>query len=181
MDRDLDCYQRYLKGDETGIEELLERYGKKLISFIYRYVRDEDLAEELMEDCFCDIIIKGGFSAASSFKTYLYAIAKNKAYNELRRRKRFVDADDIIIDLACGSADNIAERERARAVFDAMSKLRREHRTVLYLIYYEDMSYKEAASVMKRTEGQIKSLAFRAKNAMRSIMEKEGLTYEELV
>jgi DNA-directed RNA polymerase specialized sigma24 family protein len=43
------------------------------------------------------------------------------------------------------------------------------------------MSYKEAAIVMKRTEGQIKSLAFRAKRAMRAIMEKEGLTYEELV
>ncbi len=181
MDRDLDCYRRYLDGDETGIEELLERYGKKLISFIYRYVRDEELAEELMEDSFCDIIIKGGFSASSSFKTYLYAIAKNKAYSELKRRKRFVDADEIIFDLACGSADDIADKERERTVFDAMSKLKREHRTVLYLLYYEDMSYKETARVMKRTEGQIKSLSFRAKKAMRAVMEKEGLTYEELV
>ena len=43
------------------------------------------------------------------------------------------------------------------------------------------MSYKDAAKVMKRTEGQIKSLAFRAKKSMRSVMEKEGLTYEELI
>ena len=56
MDRDLDCYQRYLNGDDSGIEELLERYGKRLVAFIYRYVRDEELAEELMEDSFCDII-----------------------------------------------------------------------------------------------------------------------------
>lgn len=181
MDRDLDCYQRYLKGDETGIEELLERYGKKLIAFIYRYVRDEELAEELMEDTFCDIIIKGSFSAFSSFKTYLYAVAKNKAYSELRHRSKFADADEAQIDLVCGCEDNIADKERTRAVFDAMNKLKREHRTVLYLLYYEDMSYKEAASIMKRTEGQIKSLAFRAKKSMRSILEKEGYTYEELV
>ena len=181
MDKDLECFQRYLDGDETGIEELLERYGKRLVTFIYRYVRDEVLAEELMEDSFCDIILKGGFSAASSFKTYLYAIAKNKAYSELRHRSKFADADDSIIDLACGCEDNIADKERARAIYDVMQKLKRDHRTVLYLLYYEDMSYKEAARVMKRTEGQIKSLAFRAKGPMRAIMEKEGLTYEELI
>ena len=181
MDRDLDCYQRYLNGDDSGIEELLERYGKRLIAFIYRYVRDEELAEELMEDSFCDIIIKGGFSASSSFKTYLYAIAKNKAYNELRRRRHFADVDDDALDLIVGSADNISDRERARVIYNGMQSLKREHRTVLYLLYFESMSYKEAAIVMKRTEGQIKSLAFRAKRAMRAIMEKEGLTYEELV
>ena len=181
MDRDLDCYRRYLAGDETGIEELLERYGERLIKFIFRYVRDEELAEELMEDSFCDIIIKGGFSASSSFRTYLYAIAKNKALNELRRRKRFADIDDSVFEFACGAYDDITERERARAVFDSMSKLSTDHRTVLYLLYYEDMSYKDTARVMKRTEGQIKSLAFRAKKAMKAVMEKEGLTYEELV
>lgn len=181
MDRDLDCYQRYLNGDDSGIEELLDRYGKRLVAFIYRYVRDEELAEELMEDSFCDIIIKGGFSASSSFKTYLYAIAKNKAYNELRRRRHFADVDNDALDLIVGSADNISDRERARVIYNAMQGLKREHRTVLYLLYYECMSYKEAAIVMKRTEGQIKSLAFRAKRAMRAIMEKEGLTYEELV
>lgn len=181
MDRDLDCYQRYLNGDDSGIEELLERYGKRLIAFIYRYVRDEELAEELMEDSFCDIIIKGGFSASSSFKTYLYAIAKNKAYNELRRRRHFADVDNDALDLIVGSADNISDRERARVIYNAMQRLKREHRTVLYLLYFESMSYKEAAIVMKRTEGQIKSLAFRAKKAMRAVMEKEGLTYEELI
>ena len=181
MDKDLECYQRYLSGDDGGIEELLERYGAKLISFIYRFVGDMELAEELMEDSFCDIIIKGGFSGGSSFKTYLYAIAKNKAYSELKRRKRFADVDDISFIEAAGSSRDIENKERADAILLALSKLKRDHRTVLYLLYYEDMSYKDTAKVMKRTEGQIKSLAFRAKKSMRSVMEKEGLTYEELI
>ncbi|MBE6641223.1 MAG: RNA polymerase sigma factor [Ruminococcaceae bacterium] len=181
MDKDLECYQRYLSGDDGGIEELLERYGAKLISFIYRFVGDMELAEELMEDTFCDIIIKGGFSGSSSFKTYLYAIAKNKAYSELKRRKRFAYVDDISFIEAAGSSSDIENKERADAILLALSKLKRDHRTVLYLLYYEDMSYKDAAKVMKKTEGQIKSLAFRAKKSMRSVLEKEGLTYEELI
>ena len=181
MDRDLECFRRYLDGDESGIEELLDKYGKRLIAFIYRFVRDEALAEELMEDSFCDLIIKRDFSATSSLKTYLYAIAKNKAYNELRHRKRFIDASEEALEFALGCEDNIADKARARVVFDMLSKLKREHRTVLYLLYYEQMSYRETAKVMGRTEGQIKSLAFRAKKAMRALMEKEGYTYEELV
>ncbi|MBQ7010716.1 MAG: RNA polymerase sigma factor, partial [Clostridia bacterium] len=182
MDKDFECYKRYLDGDESGIDELLLRYGAKLISFIYRFTNDEELAEELMEDTFCDVIIKGvGFLGNASFKTYLFSVAKNKAFAEMRRRGKNCDI---------AAAESYGERyveasfadsERSRIIARALGRLNRDHRTVIYLLYFENMSYKEIGRVMKKTEKQVNNLAYRAKRALREIFEKDGLTYEELI
>ena len=52
--------------------------------------------------------------------------------------------------------------ERKRQLHEAMQKLKPEHRDILYLLYFEGMSYAEAGTVMKKTEVQISSLAYRA-------------------
>jgi len=182
MDKDFECYKRYLDGDESGIDELLDRYGAKLISFICRFTNDEELAEELMEDTFCDVIIKGvGFMGKASFKTYLFSVAKNKAFAEMRRRNRSCGIEsaegysEMPVDLS------LEDSERSRIIAHTLGRLNRDHRTVIYLLYFENMSYKEIGRVMKKTEKQVNNLAYRAKRAMREIFEKDGITYEELI
>ena len=138
--------------------------------------------EELMEDTFCDVIIKGvGFLGNASFKTYLFSVAKNKAFAEMRRRGKNCDI---------AAAESYGERyveasfadsERSRIIARALGRLNRDHRTVIYLLYFENMSYKEIGRVMKKTEKQVNNLAYRAKRALREIFEKDGLTYEELI
>jgi RNA polymerase sigma-70 factor (ECF subfamily) len=63
-------------------------------------------------------------------------------------------------------------------VNNAMAQLKIEYREVLHLTVFEEMSYAEAAAVMKKSEGQIKALVCRAKKKLRNILTEEGFVYE---
>ena len=60
-----------------------------------------------------------------------------------------------------------------------MSRLSADHATVLQLIYFEELSLADAALIMRRTAGQIKALVYRARQALKSELEKGGYIYEE--
>ena len=61
-----------------------------------------------------------------------------------------------------------------------MRELKPEYFQVLYLVYFEDFSNKEIATIMKKNKRQIENLIYRAKNALKSELEKEGFEYENL-
>jgi len=63
--------------------------------------------------------------------------------------------------------------EELKALLRALNELRPDYRDVLHLLYFEEMSYREAAAVLKKSAKQINNLAFRAKNAMRAAMQRE--------
>ena len=63
--------------------------------------------------------------------------------------------------------------EELKALLRALNELRPDYRDVLHLLYFEEMSYREAATVLKKSAKQINNLAFRAKNAMRAAMQRE--------
>ena len=58
-------------------------------------------------------------------------------------------------------------------------QLKAEYREALYLVYFESMSYREAASVMRKTEQQITSLVYRGKQNLKTILEREGFVYAD--
>ena len=98
MDNGADCYRRFLDGDESGFDEILELYHDNLIYFINRYVKNFTAAEDLAADTFMELLIhKKRYSFKSSFKTYLFSIARHKAVDYIRREKRFspVPADEL--------------------------------------------------------------------------------------
>ena len=60
-----------------------------------------------------------------------------------------------------------------------LEQLKAEYREALYLVYFESMSYREAASVMRKTEQQITSLVYRGKQNLKTILEREGFVYAD--
>lgn len=89
MDNGASSYRRFLNGDENGFVEIVEQYGASLIFFINGFVGDFAAAEDLMEETFCDLIFhKNRYKGKASFKTYLFAIARNKAVTYLKKRSR---------------------------------------------------------------------------------------------
>ena len=180
MDENLKNYQAYLDGDDTGLERLLDAYGKRLILFLTRITKDAELAEELMEDTICDLLIfRREFRGDSALQTYLFAAARNKAVSELRRRARHCEEMEEHVTESFES-ECIADLGK-RCLYNALLALPRDYRIALYLVYFENMSYRETGQIMKCSERRIKNLIYRGKAALRAYFEKEGLTYEELV
>ena len=87
--------------------------------------------------------------------------------------------DELPVEI-CGEPNaegGVLQTERERQLHDAMAKLKPEYREALYLVYFENMRYREAGQVLHKTEAQMTNLVHRAKNRLREILEREGFTY----
>ena len=184
MDNGASSYRRFLDGDDKGLAEIVRDYSDGLTLYLCGIVNNFTLAEELMEETLFKLITKKPkYRPTHSFKTWLYTIGRHVAIDHLRRQKR----SDISLDELEGVVSDrfdlerlyLAEEQKV-VLHQAMGKLHAEYRQVLWLLYFEDLSHAEVAAVMGKTPRQMKNLVFRAKNALRSELEKEGFVYEEL-
>lgn len=182
MDKGAESYRRFLGGDDRGLAELVEAYKDGLILYLNGYVNNIFAAEELAEDTFFRLIVKKPrFSGKSSFKTWLYAIGRNVAVDELRRHRRCIPAADVEEcrrETQCMEEAYLGE-ERRRVVHRALSALSPDYRAVVWLVYFEGFSGREAAVILKKSDRQIRNLLYRAKQALRAKLEQEGIFDEE--
>ena len=184
MDNGASSYRRFLDGDDKGIAEIVENYKDGLILYLNSYVNNVFIAEELTEDTFFRLIIKKPrYSGKSTFKSWLYAIGRNVAVDFVRHHSRQLntpieDMENYLSEEQSLEQSYIKE-ERKIAVHKALSKLSVDYRTVLWLVFFEGLSNKEAAIVFKKNERQVRNLLYRAKQSLKSKLEDEGFVYEE--
>ncbi len=180
MDNGASSYRRFLEGDERAFDEIMEVYKDNLILFIDRYVHNIAAAEDIAIDVFSDLLVhKHRYNFKVKLKTYLYMLGRSRALNYIKHRDIFnmvelVDAESELI-YRENLEDTIVANETKRVVHQAMDKIPDDMREVVYLIYFEEMSYEEAAKVMKKSKKQIDNLLYRAKKTLRTILGKEGI------
>ena len=165
--------------DEQAFDELMKTLFFNVVFFIDGYVHDIHSAEDIAIDIFADLVIHPHrYNGKSSIKTYLFMRARNRAIDHLRHRKvlSFVALDEIaeLPDDGKTLEELVLTDERKRAVHAALAKLPEDMRTAVHLIYFEDMTYNEAAQVMKKSAKQVDNLLYRAKNALRDLLREDG-------
>ena len=169
--------------DDAVLQDAVREYRESLIFFLNRYVRNVGVAEELAEDAFVSMLLHPyRRERAASVKTYLFTIGRNKALNYLKKQARSKEVPlEEAGDLAEESVleERLLRQERAKQVNAVLGELHEEYRTVLHLLYFEELSLKEAGEVMRKNAKQMENLAYRAKKAMKQTLEKEGFRYEE--
>lgn len=175
-------YSRYLTGDDSGMGEIISEYKDGLILFLNNYVRNIITAEELCEETFVKLAVKKPrFNGRSSFKTFLYSIARNIALDYLRKSRNNVPIEELaeLQDKADLEREYIKEEQKL-TLHSALKKLKPEYGRVLWLTYFEELSNKEAAAVMGKSTHAIETLVYRARNALKIQLEKEGFVYENI-
>lgn len=177
MDYGESSYHRFLEGDQDAFREVFELYRDGLTYFINSYVRNEADAEDLAEDCFVELLLKPKrYNFSSSLKTYLYAIGKNKAINHLKRSARSrpsgngTDFEEFVSSVNSAESDFLANSSSSELRKELL-KLKDDYRTALYLVYFENASYKEAGKIMKKSEKQIEKLLYRGKKALKKALQ----------
>ena len=185
MDNGASSYRRFLAGDDEGIVEIIKAYKDGLILYLNGYVKNIYIAEELTEDTFFRLITKKPvFSGKSSFKSWLYSIGRNVAVDYIRRNSKIVNTpiEDMegYLSEQCSLEQSYIKEENKILVHKAISKLPTDYRNVLWLIYFDDFSVKEASRILKKSDRQMKNLIFRAKQALKNILERDEFIYEEL-
>ena len=184
MDNGACSYRRFLDGDDNGFIEIIKDYKDGLILYINNFTENIFIAEDLAEDTFVKIVTKKPrFSGKSSFKTWLYAIGRNVALDHLRRHKTTVVSFDELPEIREETESLEAEyikKEDAKELHKALEKLNPQYRQILWLVYFENFSNREAALVMKKTVRNVESLLYRAKQSLKTELNKEGFVYEKL-
>ena len=133
---------------------------------------DREKAEELFQETWLTVINKiHTLKRAETFSTWLYRIARNKVYQELRDNKQFVELDDEL------STPDVAENEISLSedvakLHRCLEKLRPEYKEVLMLRFLEQMSYQQMAEVLGRNLGTVRSRIHFAKLALKKEMER---------
>ena len=185
MDNGASSYRRFLEGDDDGIVQIIKDHKDGLMLYLNSFVQNIHLAEDLTEDTFVKLIARRPrFYGKSTFKTWLYAIARNVALDFQRKSAKLptVSADEdmtLIVDEA-DMARQYLQTERKLQVHKALKQLNSKYRQVLVLIFFEDFQNNQVASIMGKNKKQVENLVYRAKLSLKSELEKEGFVYEDL-
>lgn len=184
MDIGASSYRRFLDGDDSGFTEIVKFYKDGLILFLNGYVCNLTEAEDLVEDTFFKIMVKKPrYTETGSFKSWLYTIGKNLAINYLKYQSRHqqIAMEECEDQLQNESFEREYLRDEQKAtVYHALKELKPDYRSILLLVYIENFSNLEAATIMKKSLRQIENLLYQAKRSLRSELEKEGFVYENL-
>jgi len=175
-----ELYRRFLAGDSNAFEDLVALYEDELSRFINGIVHDRHETKHLTIEAFAQLALGGkGYSGKAALKTYLFTIGKNLATRYVRTRGKekhisFEEALGTFVDGSDSPYEFMEREENRRLVHEALQELKAEYHAVLALLYFEDMSYREAGQSMKKSENQVKHLAYRAKKALKKRLEDEG-------
>lgn len=168
-----ELYQAFLNGEEDAFARLVQQYREPLTHFIRRFVTDYDTAEDLVADVFVEVLEKRNYRFASAFRSWLFAIARNKAVDYIRKHRREypLEEAEALHDRAPGPEEALLALERREAAKAALRELKDDRRMALLLTSVENMTYEEAAAVLRKTPRQVKNLCYRARQQLRQEVE----------
>ena len=187
-DNDGLLYIRFLtSGDQKALEVLFNKYRESLVLFIYGFIRNIDIAEELMMDTFA-VLVSGVARYKETenalFKTWLFAIAKNQAFLYLRKQKIwFVSLEKEFLNNVEADANShpvatLLKNERESLLYQSLKTIDADYRQALYLQYFENMKPEQISRIIKKNIKQTYNLLARGKEALRAIYEKKGHSWD---
>lgn len=181
MDNGVSIYRRFLDGDEGAFEEIMLTYRDGLTYFIDGFVHDIMTAEDIAIDVFTYLLTDPRkYKFTTSLKTYLYMLGRSRALDCLRKRKRRMTVSPEDVEAELSDRDSLERAviadERSRVVRRAIAQLPEKMRNVIYLVFFEGLSYEETGVVLKMNKKQVDNLLYRAKGELRSIIGEGGQT-----
>ena len=105
---------------------------------------------------------------------------RNLALRCKTRRRFFLPLEELPFELPdeALAETGLFQNEQHQQLYAALGKLKKEYRETLFLVYFEELSYRQAAQVLGRTEQQVTNLVYRGKQQLKQLLEQEGYQYE---
>ncbi len=180
---DLSLVRRAKKGDYSAFDLLVLKYQSRLISTVYKYVKERQLAEDIVQEAFIKSYKSiDSFREESSFYTWVYRIAVNTAKNYLVSSKR--RAELVMSDLSQDESfypekldvdspyDILKANELRDLILDTLSTLGEETRTALSLREFDGLSYEQISEIVKCPVGTVRSRIFRGREVIEEVVGK---------
>ncbi len=168
-------------GDAAAFDYLVAKFRRAMMSFMYRMVHNQAVAEELAQEVFLRVYrSRSSYAADAKFTTWLYRIATNLAVNYARDTRperggmQSLDEPDagtgLLPDLADGqptAEQEMVRRERLAAIRRRVQALPERQRLAVVMHKYQELDYREIGQILRLSESATKSLLFRAYETLR--------------
>lgn len=177
MPEDSDCavdeyglLARIVQGDTLAFELFYKAYYPRLFRFILRMAQHPDMVEELIQETLLVVWEKPeNFNHTSKISTWVLGIAYNKTLKLLAKtakRKEDLDMDDWLEQMDDPGANLALNNENQDWLNLALASLSAEHRAVIELTFYHDLSYQEIAKILDCPENTVKTRMFHARRKL---------------
>lgn len=174
-DSDIALMRQLAGGSEEALRHIIDRHREPLFRLAYGLLGDRPAAEDVVQDSFIRLWRKARrYDPRYSLSTWLYRIACNRCYDELRRRRRHREAVVQAFE-SMTDADFLEAEELLALLHRATAQLPPKQRMVYQLREVEGLSAEEAASAIGMTPDQLKANLYAARNAVREKLKKYGI------
>lgn len=159
-----------IDGDAESFTELCRRYYPAMVAIAHSMLGDRHLAEDAAQEAFAKAAVKlPQLKKENRFAGWLAVICRNVAKDMARRKENLRTTDDLSMIAATAETDDDAE-----AVRKALNQLSAPAREVIFLRYYDGMSYEQISSVLGISEQAINGRLRRAKKKMADYLRRNG-------
>jgi len=178
---DAQLIEQFLGGDDEAFKKLLNRYVKQIYNFLYQLTKDTSSLDDLSQETFLKAWKNlRRFDKSKNFQVWLFAIAKNTAYDFLRKQKRapvpFYEDEEI-----AGGLEEITDneplphelhekKELKQELAEKLGEIPESYRLVLLMRYKDDFSIAEIAEILNKPYNTVKSHHLRALQALRKVL-----------
>jgi RNA polymerase sigma-70 factor (ECF subfamily) len=177
---DRDLLEGVARGEQSAFQRLYARHNVRIFRFLMRLVQNKATAEELLNEVFLEIWQHAGrYEGRSSPSTWMMAIAHNKAVSGLRRRREVTGLAEADMPEAADPEDDpeqVSQKEdKGRIMRACINELSPDHKAILDLVYYQELSVGEAAEVLGIPENTVKTRMFYARKKLSELLKLRGV------
>ncbi|MFC1643787.1 RNA polymerase sigma factor [Candidatus Omnitrophota bacterium] len=163
---------------KEALEELFQRYKKRILNFALRFLNNLADAEDIVSEVFYVITSKkGNYAPSAKFSTWIHTVAYHRCIDRIRSKKKFATnwfrktEDDKykeieFVDTKPLADETVHKKETEEIVKRAVGKLPLKYKEVIILREYQDLQYEEIAKVLGCSKNKVKILLFRAREKL---------------
>lgn len=171
------------KGKINHFEKIIKKYDKNLYSYIYSLVREQYLAEDLLQETLIKIYKNlDKYDSNKNFSAWIITIARNTVYDHLKKKKIITlnlldEKDSDVKEEKHNPSQLLEEKEKTEIIDRVVNNLPENYRDIIILKYFDELKYQEIADVLNIEVSKVKWKLYEARKLL--IREMDNLEEEE--
>lgn len=175
------------RGEKEILVDIYEDFFPKIYNYIYYQINNNDVCDDLVSSVFMKVVkdIDKFDEQKSSFSTWIYIIARNTVIDYYRKAKRESDieeyADSVRYSFSFEDTYRVYTEEYRGSTEALIAILNEKERPVIYLRYFEGLSFTEIGSRLGKNSSTVRTLHERALKKMLKYLQGKGIRYEDII
>lgn len=173
---DVALWRKFTQGDTAAYESIYHQYVKELYSYVYTVVRNKSIAEDVIHDLFADLWSnRKSLGEIRSVRLYLFSCVKRRSLKKLKKERTFTcfdyEQESAAFEIVPSFLDELTASQHkdamAKSIKKCIANLSNRQREIIYLRFYQNMSYSEVAELLQLDQKYIYNLASKAFGLLR--------------